>query len=29
MSKFVPFLWYSDKAAEAAAFYVSLVPAGH
>lgn len=26
MSKVVPFLWYSEKAEEAAAFYVSLLP---
>ncbi len=26
MPKIVPFLWYSEKAAEAAAFYASLLP---
>jgi predicted 3-demethylubiquinone-9 3-methyltransferase (glyoxalase superfamily) len=26
VSKIVPFLWYADKAEEAAAFYVSLLP---
>ena len=26
MSKIVPSLWYSDKAEEAARFYVSLIP---
>ena len=26
MSKIVPHLWYSEKAAEAAAFYASVIP---
>ena len=26
MSKIVPFLWYSEKAEEAAAFYASIIP---
>ncbi len=26
MSKIIPHLWYTDKAEEAAGFYVSLLP---